>query len=366
MPNQSSLLSERHSPRAVLVTGGAGFIGSNFLLRMVPRYPDVSFVNLDALTYAGNPMNLEALESAPNYTFVHGDIADATLVQSLFETHRFTTVVHFAAESHVDRSIMAPLSFVRTNTVGTAVLLEAARQAWLIDASSMGDYRFFHVSTDEVFGSLGDDGLFDETTPYDPRSPYSASKAASDHFVRAYFHTYGLPIVLSNCSNNYGPYQFPEKLIPLVIQNAINGEPVPVYGEGTNVRDWLHVHDHCDAIDQILRHGQTGETYLISGAAERRNIDLVRLLLDLVDDALGRPAGTSQALITFVKDRPGHDFRYAIDATKLRDELGWTPTYDLTEGLRATVRWYLDHSDWLAAVRDASYLEYYKQQYVHR
>ncbi len=366
MPNQSSLLSERHSPRAVLVTGGAGFIGSNFLLRMVPRYPDVSFVNLDALTYAGNPMNLEALESAPNYTFVHGDIADAALVQSLFATHRFTTVVHFAAESHVDRSIMAPLSFVHTNTVGTVVLLEAARQAWRGDASYTGDYRFFHVSTDEVFGSLGDDGLFDETTPYDPRSPYSASKAASDHFVRAYYHTYGLPMVLSNCSNNYGPYQFPEKLIPLVIQNAINGEPVPVYGEGTNVRDWLHVHDHCDAIDQLLRYGQTGETYLISGAAERRNIDLVRLLLDLVDDALGRPARTSQALITFVKDRPGHDFRYAIDATKLRDELGWTPTYDLTEGLRATVRWYLDHSDWLAAVRDASYLEYYKQQYVHR
>ncbi len=366
MPNQPSPLPERHAPRTVLVTGGAGFIGSNFLLRMVPRYPGVRFVNLDALTYAGNLTNLAALEDASNYTFVHGDVADAEQVQRLFGQYGFTTVVHFAAESHVDRSIMAPLAFVRTNTVGTVVLLEAARAAWADRAAAPGRYRFFHVSTDEVFGSLGENGFFDEATPYDPRSPYSASKAASDHFVRAYHHTYGLPIVLSNCSNNYGPYQFPEKLIPLVIQNALREEPVPVYGEGANVRDWLHVHDHCDAIDCILRHGATGETYLISGAEEHRNLDLVRLLLDLVDEALENPPGTSRMLITFVKDRPGHDFRYAIDASKLRSELGWQPTYDLTEGLCATVRWYLDHPEWLAAVRDASYQEYYQQQYVQR
>ena len=355
-------LPVRHRPTAVLVTGGAGFIGSNFLHRMVPRHPDVRFVNLDALTYAGNLMNLAGLQDAPNYTFVHGDVADAELVRRLFETHRFSTVVHFAAESHVDRSIMAPLAFVHANTLGTVVLLEAARAAWQTE----GDYRFYHVSTDEVFGSLGDEGAFDETTPYDPRSPYSASKAASDHFVRAYGHTYGLPAVISNCSNNYGPFLFPEKLIPLVIANAMDERPVPVYGEGRNVRDWLYVGDHCEAIERILHHGDTGRTYTIGGGAERTNLALVRLLLDLVDEHLGRSPGTAQRLITFVKDRPGHDFRYAMDFTRLRDELGWTPRHDLDAGLRETVGWYAAHRDWLDAVRDQSYRSYYEDQYAGR
>ena len=351
--------SPRHQPRSVLVTGGAGFIGSNFLLRVVPRYPDVHFVNLDALTYAGNLMNLVAVEDASNYTFVHGSVADHELVAALFRDHAITTVVHFAAESHVDRSIRDPLSFVKTNTLGTVVLLDVARNAW----SAGEDRRFYHVSTDEVFGSLGEDGFFDEATPYDPRSPYSASKAASDHFVRAYGHTYALPFVISNCSNNYGPYQFPEKLISLTILNAVEGRPVPVYGAGDNVRDWLYVEDHCDAIDLILRHGGNGETYAIGGDAELKNIDLVKLLLDTVDDVTGKAAGTSRELITFVKDRPGHDFRYAMNFSKLRDELGWKPEHTLEEGLRRTVRWYIDHGDWLSAVNDQSYREYYQEQY---
>jgi dTDP-glucose 4,6-dehydratase len=358
--------SAAHHPARVFVTGGAGFIGSNFLLRMVPRYPDATFVNLDKLTYAGNLMNLTAIEDAHNYVFVQGDVADAALVQDLFARHRFTTVVHFAAESHVDRSILAPLAFVHANTMGTATLLEAARHAWADRADDPARYRFFHVSTDEVFGSLGDAGSFSETTPYDPRSPYSASKAAADHFVRAYAHTYGLPISISNCSNNYGPYQFPEKLIPLVIMNALHERPVPVYGRGDNVRDWLHVHDHCDAIDLILRRGAAGETYLVGGQNERSNLDLVTTLLDLVDEALGRPAGTARRLITFVTDRPGHDFRYAIDATHLREELGWQPQYSPEEGLRATVAWYLANQPWLDAVNDASYRAYYERQYAAR
>ncbi len=354
-----------HRPERVLVTGGAGFIGSNFLLRMAPRYPEVRFVNFDKLTYAGNLMNLTALEDAPNYLFVQGDVADAAQVQALFQEHAFTTVVHFAAESHVDRSIMAPLAFVEANVVGTVTLLEAARHAWR-DADDPARFRFFHVSTDEVFGSLDATGFFTEETPYDPRSPYSASKAAADHFVRAYGHTYRLPIVLSNCSNNYGPYQFPEKLIPLVILNALHQRPIPVYGKGENVRDWLHVHDHCDALDAILRRGRPGSTYLVGGSSERTNLHLVTLLLDLVDEALGRQAGTARRLITFVKDRPGHDFRYALDASRLRDELGWRPRYTLEEGLRATVAWYLDHQGWLDAVNDASYRAYYLQQYAER
>ena len=352
-----------HDPARVLVTGGAGFIGSNFLLRMVPRYPEVRFVNLDRLTYAGNLMNLRAIEDAGNYRFVEGDVADADLVQQLFAEHGFTTVVHFAAESHVDRSILAPLAFVESNTLGTVVLLEAARHAW---ADDLDAHRFFHVSTDEVFGSLGEDGFFREETPYDPRSPYSASKASADHFVRAYAHTYGLPVLISNCSNNYGPFQFPEKLIPLFIRNAVQGQPVPVYGAGANVRDWLHVHDHCDAIDRILHEGTPGSTYLVGGNNERTNLELIHLLLDLVDEALGRPEGTGRGLITFVKDRPGHDFRYAIDASRLRDELGWEPQYSLENGLRETVRWYLDNQDWLDAVADASYRDYYQRQYAER
>ena len=352
-----------HEPSRVLVTGGAGFIGSNFLLRMVPRYPSVRFVNLDKLTYAGNLMNLRAIEGMKNYHFVNGDIADADLVQRIFKNHGITTVVHFAAESHVDRSILTPLAFVHTNTIGTATLLDAARHAWTDREDQPERYRFFHISTDEVFGSLGTDGAFTEETPYDPRSPYSASKAASDHFARAYAHTYGLPVIISNCSNNYGPFQFPEKLIPLVIQNAIHQRPVPVYGQGDNVRDWLYVHDHCDAIDQILHHGSHGTTYLVSGNAERSNLDLVKRILDLVDQSLGRTRGTSQRLITFVKDRPGHDFRYAVDASRLREQLGWQPQYTLDEGLRATVDWYLSHADWLEAVNDESYRAYYAEQY---
>ena len=356
-----------HAPRAVLVTGGAGFIGSNFLHQMVPRYPDVRFVNLDALSYAGNLLNLDALEGHANYAFVHGDIADADLIRRLFDAHAFTTVVHFAAESHVDRSILDPLAFVRTNLVGTATLLDAARQAWSRDGGfDPSRQRFYHISTDEVFGSLGDSGAFSESTPYDPRSPYSASKAGSDHLVRAYGHTYGLPVVLSNCSNNYGPYQFPEKLIPLVILNALHEQPVPVYGTGDNVRDWLYVGDHCEAIETILLRGGLGETYCIGGDAERRNLDLVHLLLDLVDEALGRPSGTGRALVRFVTDRPGHDFRYAMDFSKLHDDLGWAPRHDLTEGLRATVQWYIEHRAWLAAVTSGAYRAYYEQQYHER
>ena len=355
--------NSRHTPVSVLVTGGAGFIGSNFLLRMVPKHPDVRFVNLDLLTYAGNLMNLTSIEDAPNYTFVHGDIADPDLVRALFQEHDFSTVVHFAAESHVDRSIMAPLSFVKTNTLGTVTLLEAARAAW---GDATDGRRFYHVSTDEVFGSLGDDGFFREDTPYDPRSPYSASKASSDHFVRAYSHTYGLPVVLSNCSNNYGPYQFPEKLIPLVVVRALNRESVPVYGRGTNVRDWLYVEDHCEAIETILLGGASGETYVIGGAAELQNLTLVEMLLDAVDEATGREAGSSRALITFVKDRPGHDFRYAMDFSRIRKELGWEPRHDLRDGLRATVDWYLSHEDWLAAVMGETYRDYYERQYAAR
>ena len=352
----------RHCPTSVLVTGGAGFIGANFLLRMVPRYPGVRFVNLDLLTYAGNPANLADVEAAPNYTFAQGDIADAELVRRLFEEHGFSTVVHFAAESHVDRSIADPLAFVQTNVMGTATLLDAARRAWLSNGATP-DVRFHHVSTDEVFGSLSDDGVFTEASPYDPRSPYAASKAGSDHLARAYAHTYGLPLTVSNCSNNYGPYQFPEKLIPLALLCAFERRPVPVYGDGLNVRDWLFVEDHCDALDLILRYGKDGRTYAIGGT-ERTNLALVEALLDVVDDEIGRPAGTSRDLITFVQDRPGHDFRYAIDTARIERELGWRPRHDLEGGLRATVRWYLNHRAWLDAVAGGTYRDYYARQYA--
>ncbi len=346
---------------SVLVTGGAGFIGSNFLLALVPRHPEVRFVNLDLLSYAGNLLNLRAVEDAPNYTFVRGDIADAGLVRRLFGEHRFDTVVHFAAESHVDRSILDPLAFVRTNVVGTATLLEAARQAW----GRRTDVRFHHVSTDEVFGALGDEGTFDEATPYDPRSPYSASKAGSDHLVRAYHHTYGLPVTLSNCSNNYGPFQFPEKLVPLVIRNAAAGEPLPVYGRGENVRDWLHVSDHVEALGLILRAGTPGETYAVGGRAERRNLEVVETIADRVDERLGRAPGTGRALITFVADRPGHDWRYAMDPAKL-ERLGWQPAHAFEDGLRETVAWYLDNADWLEAVADDSYRTAYDAPHGER
>jgi dTDP-glucose 4,6-dehydratase len=344
------------------VTGGAGFIGSNYLLRVVAAYPDTSYVNLDALTYAGNLSNLTSIEHSPNYRFVHGDISDHELVTGLFEEHDFDTVVHFAAESHVDRSILDPLAFVRSNVMGTATLLDAARRHW----KTRDHVRFHHVSTDEVFGSLGARGLFDEQTPYDPRSPYSASKAASDHLVRAYGHTFGLPVVLSNCSNNYGPYQFPEKLIPIVIHNAVEGRPIPVYGKGENVRDWIYVGDHCTALDLILRSGRDGETYLVGGDSERQNLEIVRTLAQLVDEALGREAGTAASLIEFVTDRPGHDFRYAIDCSRIKEELGWKPEHTLDEGLKATVDWYLSHRDWVDAVMDESYKDYYETQYSRR
>jgi len=349
----------QHHPARVLVTGGAGFIGANFLQHMVPAYPDVPFVTLDALTYAGHRRNVAPVAEADNFTFVEGDIADAALVNRLFEEHAFTTVVHFAAESHVDRSIQDPLAFVRTNVVGTATLLEAARAAW----TDGGDYRFHHISTDEVFGELGAEGTFTEATPYAPRSPYAASKAGSDHLVRAYGHTYGLPFTLSNTSNNYGPYQHPEKLIPLVILRALRKQPIPVYGDGQNVRDWLHVQDHALALDTILRHGRTGQTYLVSAEEERTNLHLVETLTDLVDEALDRPADTARQHITFVTDRPGHDFRYAVDASRVREALGWRPQYDLPAGLAQTVRWYLDHPDWLAAVTDEDYAAYIEAQY---
>ncbi|MCS7036183.1 MAG: dTDP-glucose 4,6-dehydratase [Saprospiraceae bacterium] len=344
----------------ILITGGAGFIGSHAVRLFVQRYPQYRIINLDALTYAGNLANLRDVEQAPNYTFVRGDIRDAALLDRLFEEYRFDAVIHLAAESHVDRSIDNPLAFVETNVLGTVNLLNAARKHW---AGRFEGRRFYHISTDEVYGSLGSEGYFTEETPYDPRSPYSASKAASDHFVRAYFHTYGLPVVLSNCSNNYGPYQFPEKLIPLMINNIREGRPLPVYGDGRNVRDWLWVIDHAEAMDAILHRGRVGETYNIGGHNEWANIDLVYLLCDLADELLGRPAGTARQLITFVKDRPGHDRRYAIDASKIRRELGWQPSIAFEEGLRKTIQWYLDNTEWLQQVVSGEYRAYYEKHY---
>jgi dTDP-glucose 4,6-dehydratase len=322
----------------ILITGGAGFIGSHLVRLFVRKYPHYKIVNLDALTYAGNLDNLRDVESASNYAFEHGDITDVAFLKNLFERYQFDGIIHLAAESHVDRSISNPLAFVETNVLGTVNLLNAARQQW-------GDHpagkRFYHVSTDEVYGSLGDEGYFTETTPYDPRSPYSASKASSDHFVRAYHHTYGLPAVISNCSNNYGSHQYPEKLIPVVIHKIRDNQPIPVYGDGKNTRDWLWVEDHAGAIDVIYHNGKPGETYNIGGNNEWKNIDLVEKLCDIVDDILKRPAGSSRKLITFVKDRPGHDHRYAIDASKLRRELGWGPSIKFEEGFRQTAEWYL-------------------------
>lgn len=346
--------------KKILITGGAGFIGSHVVRLFVQKYPQYRIVNLDALTYAGNLENLRDVESAPNYTFERGDITDAAYLADLFEKHRFNGVINLAAESHVDRSISDPLAFVRTNVMGTVTLLNTARNAW---AGNFEGKRFYHVSTDEVYGSLGEEGFFTETTAYDPRSPYSASKASSDHFVRAYWHTYGLPTVLSNCSNNYGPNHFPEKLIPLVINNIRQGKPLPVYGDGKYTRDWLWVKDHASAIDTIFHHGRSGETYNIGGNNEWKNIDLVQKLCDIMDELLGKPAGTSRQLITFVKDRPGHDRRYAIDASKLRDELGWEPSIRFEEGFRQTAQWYLDNEEWLHHVVSGEYQVYYQAQY---
>lgn len=350
-------------PRKILITGGAGFIGSHVVRRFVRQYPYDQIYNLDKLTYAGNLKNLLDVEELPNYHFIKGDIVDAAFLNTLFATHRFDDVIHLAAESHVDRSISDPLSFVFTNVVGTVNLLNAFRDLW---AGQYEGHRFYHISTDEVYGSLHQGGFFTEETPYDPQSPYSASKASSDHFVRAYHNTYGLPVVLSNCSNNYGPHQFPEKLIPLFINNIKHHRPLPVYGKGENVRDWLYVEDHAAAIDLVFHQGRIGETYNIGGHNEWKNIDLVKLLCRIMDEKLHRPAGSSAQLITYVKDRAGHDLRYAIDAAKIRRELGWQPSLQFEEGLRKTVDWYLAHEDWLQEVTDGSYREYYEQQYVHR
>jgi dTDP-glucose 4,6-dehydratase len=338
-----------HHPRSLLVTGGAGFIGCNFVRHILAHHPDLSIVNLDSLTYAGHPASLRDIESdhADRYTFVHGDIRNDDTVRQVFAQHSIDTVVHFAAESHVDRSIDGPLAFVDTNVRGTVVLLEASREFW----RSSSDVRFHHVSTDEVYGSLGATGLFHEDSVYDPSSPYAASKAAADHMVRAWHRTYDFPMTISNCSNNYGPYQFPEKLIPLLIANGISGQPLPVYGDGGNVRDWLYVTDHCEALDTILRSGQNGQTYNVGGRNERRNIEVVELLCDLLDELRPRSGGgCHRDLITHVTDRPGHDRRYAIDPTRIEQDLGWHPRHSFDEGLRDTVRWYLENQDWCEEV----------------
>ncbi|WP_306642082.1 dTDP-glucose 4,6-dehydratase [Sanyastnella coralliicola] len=349
--------------RTILITGGAGFIGSHLLRLMVNKYPQTRFVNFDALTYAGNLANLHDIESKENYIFFKGDITSPSDVNEAFDKYVPDGIIHLAAESHVDRSIEDPLAFIRTNVLGTGVLMNACRQHW---KDNFEGKRFHHVSTDEVFGSLGAEGFFTETTAYDPRSPYSASKASSDHLVSAYHHTYGLPVVISNCSNNYGSHQFPEKLIPLMIRNIIQEKPLPVYGEGINVRDWLFVEDHASAIDVIFHKGIEGETYCIGGENEWRNIDLVKLLCKVMDTLLGRPDASAEQLITFVKDRAGHDLRYAIDATKLATELGWRPSLTFEEGLRKTAEWYLNNQAWLEEVTSGSYQEYYERHYLNR
>jgi dTDP-glucose 4,6-dehydratase len=348
--------------KKILITGGAGFIGSHVVRRFVKRYPQYQIFNLDALTYAGNLENIKDIENEPNYTFVKGDITDETFIADLFATHNVEGVLHLAAESHVDRSITDPLAFVKTNVFGTMILLNAAKKQW------QGNYegkRFYHISTDEVYGTLGVEGLFTETTPYDPNSPYSASKASSDHFVRAYGETYGLPYVLTNCSNNYGPFHFPEKLIPLFINNIINNKPLPVYGDGKYTRDWLFVEDHAVAIDLVFHEGKNHDTYNIGGFNEWQNIDLVKLLCQIMDIKLGREKGTSEQLITYVKDRPGHDLRYAIDATKINKELGWQPSVTFEQGLEKTIDWYLANTEWLENVTSGAYASYYEKQYTN-
>ena len=344
----------------ILITGGAGFIGSHVVRRFVTNYKDYTIYNLDALTYAGNLENLKDIEEKSNYVFLRGDITDEQLINSIFHKYDFHGVIHLAAESHVDRSITDPLAFVKTNVIGTVNLLNAAKEIW---KNNHEGRRFYHVSTDEVYGSLGNEGLFTEQTPYDPNSPYSASKASSDHFVRAYGETYGLPYVISNCSNNYGPYHFPEKLIPLFINNIIEKKPLPVYGDGKYTRDWLFVEDHAAAIDLVFHKGKNHETYNIGGFNEWQNIELVRLLCSLMDTKLNRKPGSSEKLISYVKDRPGHDLRYAIDASKINKELGWKPSVTFEEGLAKTIDWYLENDLWLSNVTSGAYQEYYKEQY---
>lgn len=346
--------------KPILITGGAGFIGSHVVRLFVKNYPKYHIFNLDALTYAGNLENLKDIEDYENYTFVRGDITDENFINDFFETHKFDGVIHLAAESHVDRSIADPLAFVKTNVIGTMTLLNAFKNLW---KGNFENKRFYHISTDEVYGTLGDSGLFTETMPYTPNSPYSASKASSDHFVRAYGETYNLPYVITNCSNNYGPNHFPEKLIPLFINNIINNKPLPVYGDGNYTRDWLFVIDHARAIDLVYHKGMNAETYNIGGFNEWKNIDLVKLLCEQMDTALGRSSGKSEELITYVKDRPGHDLRYAIDATKIKNELGWEPSVTFEEGLKKTIEWYLHHKEWLNHVTSGEYQEYYDKQY---
>lgn len=349
--------------KTILITGGAGFIGSHVIRLFVNKYPEYKIVNLDKLTYAGNLNNLKDIENKPNYEFVKGDIVDGEFIQKLFEERKFDGVIHLAAESHVDRSISNPTEFVFTNVIGTVNLLNAAKFIW---KDNFSDKLFYHISTDEVYGSLGEEGMFTEETSYDPHSPYSASKASSDHFVRAYLDTFGLPSVISNCSNNYGSFQFPEKLIPLFIHNIKNNKPLPVYGKGENVRDWLWVVDHARAIDVIFHKGRVGETYNIGGFNEWTNIDLIKLMCKKMDEKLGREVGESEKLITYVKDRAGHDLRYAIDATKIKRELGWEPSLQFEEGIEKTIDWYLNNTDWLENVTSGDYKKYYEQQYVTR
>ncbi len=349
--------------KKILITGGAGFIGSHVIRLFVDKYPDYHIYNLDKLTYAGNLENLKDVEEKPNYTFIKGDIIDDNFTQKLFEKYLFDGVIHLAAESHVDRSITNPMEFIMTNIVGTVNLLNAARNIW---KNNFGDKRFYHVSTDEVYGSLGETGYFFEDTPYDPHSPYSASKASSDHLVRAYHDTYNLPVIISNCSNNYGPNQFPEKLIPLFINNIRHNKPLPVYGKGENVRDWLYVVDHARAIDVIYHSDKTGETYNIGGHNEWKNIDLIKVLCRVMDKKLGRDKGTSEKLITYVTDRAGHDLRYAIDSSKLQKKLGWKPSLQFEEGIEKTVDWYLANQEWLDNVTSGNYQKYYEDMYGRR
>jgi len=350
--------------KTILITGGAGFIGSHVVRLFVSKYPDYRIINLDNLTYAGNLETLRDVEKMPNYEFIKADIVEGEAMHEIFRAYDIDGVIHLAAESHVDRSISSPMEFIHTNIVGTVNLLNAARATW--KDNNPDDNRFYHISTDEVYGSLGDTGFFLETTAYDPRSPYSASKASSDHLVRAYNHTFKLPVVLSNCSNNYGGYQFPEKLIPLAINNIKNNKPIPVYGKGENIRDWLYVEDHANAIDLIFHKGANGETYNIGGHNEWKNIDLIRLMCRIMDKKLNREPGTSGKLITFVKDRAGHDLRYAIDSTKIQEELGWKPSLQFEEGLEKTIDWYLTNAEWMENVTSGNYQKYYLEQYDKR